>query len=456
MSSFNSIMDTSLSGMFLARVALQTVSHNIANANTPGFSRQDVVLSARRPLQMAYGTLGRGAQIEQVRRLTDAFLLEKHRSQTARLAGYEQLDGALGEVEAIFGSTDNDHLGTSLNAFFNAWSDLATPPVNQALKQGVASAARALATDLRATAAALTELERSLNDGIARELQDVNALLRQVAALNGQVLQSESQGGNANDLRDQRDQLLVQLSRLTRVSVLEREDGTLDVVLKGRTVVTRAHAEQLVLQRVMDGQGERAQIVTQANHGPVEMDEGKLQGMIAARDGHVRGARERLDALARLLIDRVNHLHGQGQTARGAGLLFFTGDSAATIALSTALEQDPDLIATSRSGLPGDNDLALAIAALATQPLVEGSAETLLDRYNGLIIDLASQRGSAQFLLQNQQNVVETILSRLESVRGVSLDEEGANLLRFQHAYEASARVVTAAAEMFKTLLEMV
>jgi flagellar hook-associated protein 1 FlgK len=240
------------------------------------------------------------------------------------------------------------------------------------------------------------------------------------------------------------------------VSALEREDGTVDVIIKGRTVVTRGQAEQLMLRRVTTSAGEAAEIVTQSSRAPVALDEGKLQGMIDARDTQVNGARARLDDLARLLIERVNALHTQGRTATSSGLLFFTGDSASTIALNPSIAANPDLIASSRSGLEGDNDIAQAIAALATEPLSAGGSESLLDRYNALIVDLASRRGSYQFLLENQQNVVSTVEGNLESVRGVSLDEEGANLVRYQNAYEASARVVTTVAALFETLLEMV
>jgi flagellar hook-associated protein 1 FlgK len=456
MSSLASIMDASLSGMLYARVAMQTVSHNIANANTPGFSRQDVLAAAKRPLQLAYGSLGRGVSVEQVRRLTDAFLLQKHRTQSSRMASYEQVDGALGEIEAIFGSVSNDHLGKSLTEFFNAWSDLAAPPINDSLKPYVVTKAQSLVTDLRSTDSSLRELERSLNDDLAREVANLNGLLAQVADLNRQILYVESSAAEANDLRDQRDVLIDEVSRLARVSVLERDDGTVDLIIRGRTVVTRGEAQALELRRDFGEAGETASIVTREGGVPVELDEGKLQGLIEARQSQVTMARERLDELAGLLIARVNELHTQGRTAGSSGILFFTGDSAATIALNPAIATDYDLVATSRSGLEGDNDIARAIANLATQPLDGEGSLSLMDRYNALVVDLASERSSFQFLLENQRNVVETLTARIESVRGVSLDEEGANLVRFQNAYEASARVVTAATEMFDTLLNMI
>lgn len=442
--------------MYLARLALQTVSHNIANANTPGFSRQEVLVTARLPQQLAYGSLGRGAQVDRIRRLTDAFLQQKQRTQEARLASYGQVDSSLGEIEAIFGSVSNDHLGTSLGAFFDAWSDLGTPPFDNSLKQAVVSSAQRLVTDIKSTASSLNDLEKSMNDGLSHEIDNLNSLLRQVGDLNRQILYVETSQGDANDLRDQREALILEVSKLTKVSVLERDDGTVDLVLKGRTIVTRGEVELLQLQRDATATGETASIVTASGQMPVTLDEGKLQGMITARDDHIREARARLDDLAANLIERVNALHTQGRTASSSGILFFTGDSASNIALNNTIVDNSNLVATSRSGLEGDNDIAQEIAALASQPLGAEGSQSLMDRYNALIVDMASQRSSFQFLLQNQQNVVDTLAGRLDSVRGVSLDEEGANLVRYQNAYEAAARVVTAASDMFQTLLDMV
>jgi flagellar hook-associated protein 1 len=456
MSGLNSIMENSLSGMFLARLAMQTVAHNIANANTPGFSRQDVVVTARSALQTAYGSIGRGAQVDQIRRLTDAFLVKKQQGQEARLASYDQIDSNLREVEAIFGSVSNDHIGTSLSAFFNSWSDLASPPLSDSNKQAVVNAASSLVTDIHATAGSLDDLEKSLNDGIASDVTTLNGLLQQVADLNRQIFAAETAQGPANDLRDQRENVILEVSKLTKVTALERDDGSVDLVIKGRTVVTRTSATQLELRRDPGQPGETASIVTADGQVAVELDEGKLQGMITARDGTVRDARARLDELTGRLVRSVNALHTQGRTASSGGLPFFTGDTADTIALNPAIEADHSLVAGSRSGLSGDTDIAQEIARLATQAGEGEGSRSLMDQYNGLIVDVASRRSSYQFLLQNQQDVVATIANRLESARGVSLDEEGANLVRYQNAYDASARVVTAASEMFKTLIDMV
>jgi len=455
MSSLISIMDTSLAALFSARVSMQTVGHNIANVNTPGFSRQEVVQAARRPVRFTYGSIGRGVEVLGIRRLTDQFLLANRRVQSSSLASYSEVDSALREVEAIFGSVENDHLGETLNAFFGAWNELASPPADPAQKFSVLSAAENLIADFRAMDDSLNDLQRSLQASLEDEVDVLNHLLDQVAHLNGQLLSGSSVGTAANDLMDQRDLLLDEIATMGRIQVVEREDQTVDVIMGGRTMVTRDHVTKLETVWQERPGGHRLALMTMGHRIEVSLDEGKLQGMVASLDEHVQKARDQLDGLARMLADRVNALHVQGRTEWGSGLIFFTGDSAASLAINPAIVDNPDLIATSRSGVEGDNDLALEIARLPQEPLDGEGSLTLLDSYRTVLVDLASQRNRFEFLVESQQNVVAAATARLESVRGVSLDEEGARMLQYQHAYDAAARVITTVQEMYETLINM-
>ncbi len=450
MSSLGGILDSSLSALFAARVGMSTVSHNIANANTPGFSRQETLLAARQPQLLTYGAIGRGVGVDGVRRLTDSFLVANQRLQSARLGGYAQVDSALQEIEGIFGPIDGDHLGEALDRFFAAWSDLTTPSVDPTPRVAVAGAARALVADLRSMQANLGDVARDLDRRIETEVAGLNELLRQVAEINGQVLSAEIGGQSGNDLRDRRDLLLDRIAAMARVDAVERDDGTVDVIVAGRTLVTRSHAEQLDLQWSKTAGTPELSVVTAQSRKEIELPEGELAGLFAARDEQVGDVRQRLDGLARLIIDRVNELHVQGRADGGSGRLFFVGSDAATIDLNPDLADDPTLIATSRSGLSGDNDLAREIAALGGE-----GADSLTATYRALLGEVASRRGRFAFLLESQQATVESVQARIESVRGVSLDEEGANLMRYQQSYDAAARVITTLQEMFDTLLEM-
>jgi len=456
--SLNSIMRIGLSGMFSAGASLQTTGHNIANASTAGYSRQRTLTGAQRGQSLTYGVLGTGTQVLDVRRMTDEFLTGRLRAQDARLSQFDTVDLALGDVEAIFGSVENNHLGTVMSEFFNAWSSLASPPVNLTLQENVADSADRLAAGFRDMSASLDELSRDLDTRLQNGVDRLNALLTNVADLNRLIVMTESSATSANDLRDQRSAVLDEIAQLTQAETIERDDGTVDVLIGGRTVVTREHVQALTVARD-DGDGTgagAARVTTVAGGYDVELGEGSLQGLIEARDEQVLHARARLDEVAAALIERVNALHSQGRTADGSGVLFFTGDSAANIALNPALADDPTRVAASRSGLEGDTDIALEIAALGQSGTSVVDGRSLTEMFNSLVLDLASRSAASGDRLTSQTQLVESLGTRLDSIRGVSLDEEAANLALFQNAYEANAKVIAMVQDMFDTILTMV
>jgi len=455
MAGLNSIMDNSLSALFAAQAGLATVGHNIANANTPGYSRQEVLLTPRRPTMMPFGALGRGVEIVGIRRIQDEFLLSNLRVQQSRMEDFNQTDSALAEVESILGSVDNDHLGNALNNFFNSWSALAQPPINSSLKQNVVASATSLVNDFHAINNALDDLEGQIEVGIQAEIKNLNSLLGQVAALNQQIMSAEGNGQQANDLRDQRDLIIMKVSGIAEVSVIERDDGTKDLILAGRTMVARDQVNEFTSSYQETGAGYQMTIVTNGTMQKVDLSPGKLRGLLNSRDVQIKDVRNKLDGVAQKIIADVNALHTQGRTANSSGLAFFTGTSIHTIAVNPALVADRSLVATGRTSAPGDNTLALDIANLATVGSSGSGNQTVNDVYRSLLIDVASSRNSFQFLVENQQNVVASLKTKLSSVYGVSLDEEGANMVRYQNSYSAAAKVITTVQAMYDSLFSM-
>ncbi len=456
MSGLNSIMDNSLSALLAAQAGLATSGHNIANAHTPGFNRQVVVFGARRPEILAYGAIGRGVEVLGIRRVQDEFLLNNMRAQTSRLHSYAAIDMALYDVEGILGSVDNDHLGDALNNFFAAWNELAQPPQNSSLKINVLSQAETLVADFHAIDEALRRQESDLEMMIQAETENLNLLLQDIGELNRQIMAAESNGQPANDLRDQRDLRISQVSELAEVSVLERDDGSKDVILAGRTMVARDRVTLFEGIYRPDGDGYTFAVVTAGNQQDVTLSTGRIEGLLAARDTHLREIRDQLDAVAGQLITEVNQLHTQGLTSGGRGVMFFTGDSMANIGINEALLANESLVATGATGTAGDNAIALALADLGRQSPAGGDERSIGDSYRAVVTDVAGRLGSFDFMVENQQSVVASLSARMASVSGVSLDEEGANLVRFQNSYNAAAKVIATVQEMYDTLLNIV
>lgn len=446
------IMDVGISGMFASRVATQILNHNIANANTPGYSRQRLTLGAAMPLRTPYGTLGRGVVPLGVERMTDRFAYRQLLDQTAVEGSYSGIDQMLSAVENVLGSVDNDRIGTSLSAFFNAWGDLAST-ADPALKQGVVSAGQALALQLRDVDSGLRAAQSEARASIEGKVLEVNRKLAEVADLNGQIVGGSALNATPYDLVDRRDQLLAEIAVDLRVSIQEREDGSADVIIEGNTLVSRSHFTALRLTASEENDGSAQLELRFGNGNGIALTpmQGEIHGLLTAHNQQIEGVRRGLDAVAVSLIERVNALHGRGVTAGGTGVDFFTGGSASDIAVSFAVDENPALVVTGRSGEPGDNSIALEIAALGDVP--DATGISLNERYNALLVDLASQRGSYSALLEGQISIVESVRVRLESVRGVSLDEEMADLVRYEQTFDANARVITAVNDMLDTLI---
>ena len=452
----NSIMDTGLSALFSAQAGLATTGHNIANASTPGYSRQQVLFAARRPRITPSGAIGRGVEVASIRRVQDEFLANNMRVQTSRLESYTTVDSALYEIEAILGSVDNDHLGDALSKFFNSWNGLAQPPVNTNLKQNVVAAAQSLVQDFHGINDNLDGLEKNLNESIQAELADLNGKLRALGELNEQIMQAEVGGEPANDLRDQRDHVILEISGMAEVSIIEREDGSKDLIMSGRTLVSRGAVTELGTREVVENGQSRMMVVTQDTLREVALSTGRIEGLLTSRDVHVTQVRDLLDDVAARLVEEVNALHTQGRTATSSGMAFFTGDSMHTIAVNTALVDNPSLVATGRTIAESDNALALELANLGSVSALDPDGDTVLDVYRSATVTVASNRASYEFMVNNQQNVVASIEAKIASTSGVSLDEEGANMVKYQNGYNAAARVISAVQEMYDTLLNMV
>lgn len=457
MSGLNTAMNTSMSALFAAQVGMATTGHNIANANTLGYCRQQMMTSPRRPQVLPWGSIGRGVNIDSIRRVQDEFLAKNLRVQTSRLSSYETVDSALSEVESILGSMDTDRIGSALTDFFSAWNDLSQASVQADLKYNVVAMAENLVKVMHSIDASLTDLEENIELSIQNEVANLNGLLTEVGNLNEQIMSAEVGGQPANDLRDRRDALLLKISELAEISTVEREDGSVDVIMAGRTLVGRGSVTlfEAVVRRTEDGNSESV-IVTMGSRREVALAAGRLRGLVESKDVHLDKVREDLNAVVCKLVDEVNALHTQGRTTQSGGLAFFSGDTLYNFALNPALADSPSLVATGRTSAESDNDIALAIANLMNETADESGDETVGEVYRTTLIGVASKRASFKFMVENQQNMVNSLRAKTASISGVSLDEEAANLMEYQNTYTAAARVITVVQEMYDTLLNMV
>lgn len=448
-------LDLAYRALLTQQTALDVTNHNVANANTPGFSRQAVEMVTTVPYTMPgmnrsaqAGQLGTGVMIGRIDRLRDSFLDLQYRTEVGNQRQAEVTRDALEEVEVVLNEPSDSGISSLLGQFFSSWQDLTNDPTDTATRAAVIQRSAGLATAFNRSSQRLSAIQTDLNNTVSFRVTEINNYASQIASLNTQIVQIEVSGQRANDFRDRRDYLLDQMSGLVQVASAENPDGSLNVTIGGHAYVTIGTVDNLTTTPT--GPGGLLQVRFTSDSALTTLGNSELNGIIQARDVNLPGYMTKLDAVVGDLITAVNGLHTTGYGLDGVtGRAFFTGTTAATMAVSATISADPQRIgAASAAGQAGNSAIALAIAQLRSTmvPTSEASYSSLI---TGLGVDSQTNRN----LTDNQTLLVQLIERRRQQVSGVSLDEEAVQMVRYQRAYEAAARLITAYDEMLDKLI---
>lgn len=422
-------LQTALSGLLAEQQAVDVTSHNIANANTEGYSRERVVMHTNPAIEVAAlsehtgegAQLGTGVSVETYLRIRNTYLDSQYRTQSSAMSGAEAQAEELQQAQGAFNEPSSNGVSSKLSAFWSAWSALANAPTSEAAKQAVVAAGEQLASTLRQANSQLASVSAQATQQLetrAGASGEVAEYAKQIAQLNGQIKLAEQAGQPPNDMLDRRDLLLDKLSTLAQISVTKQPDGT-DTVTFGDA------AKPLV-------EGTTAnwpQAITAAAGGEL----GSLLALTGA-GGQLAKYQSAIDAVAANLTSSVNALH--------TSTAFFSGETAATLKVAVTAAA----VQSSSTGTAGGNDVALALAGLRGGAADQG--------YSALIGQVGSDVRGAKGEATNLQTTVSTIGNQRQSVSGVSMDEEMTNLIGFQRGYQASARTLTVMDAMLETLIE--
>ena len=441
------------------RTALDVTSHNIANANTPGFSRQQAVMSATTPYPVpamqrgaGAGQLGTGVTVAEIKRIRDAFTDQQIRKETQELGRWATRRDLLSQVELIFNEPSDWGIREAMDLFWQSLQGLSQHPEDMSYRAVVRQRAMVLADAFQDARRQLLVLRADVNLGAGVKVEEINAIAQQIASLNSQIGKIIAVGDVPNDLFDKRDRLLEQLAERVNICVTERHQGMISVNVGGALLVEGTTAFAMTARPKADNP-ELIEIVWERNQQPVLIESGILRGMLDFRDGDIPAYVAKLDHLAAVLIDSINEVHKQGVDLLGhQGQNFFLGSDAATITVDPLLE-DLNRIAASRTGEKGDGSNARAMAELKHELLFNDGTANPGEFFGALIAALGVDTQQSQVRARNQEILVAHLQDRQEMVAGVSLDEEMTNLIRFQHAYNAAARVITAMDEAVDTII---
>lgn len=455
-------LETGKRAMQAHQLTLSTIGQNIANVDTPGYSRQRAEKTTTDALRTAMGMLGSGVTISRVRQVRDLFLGNQFRQENKSLGRWEFKEKILSQVETMFNEPGSESLRSHMDAFFNAFSQLANAPESVTNRNDVLSKARTLVSDFHQLDNQLKTLSNSLDRDLAIRIQEINQKGAEVALLNQQIARIEIDGTIANDLRDKRDLLIDDMSKIVDVNTFEDATGAVRVMIGSMAIVDRnVHYEIEAVARTVRGEIKN-EIVFKGTNQVIKNLNGELRGLVELRDTTLPSLIRKLDDLAGTFAREFNAIHSTGFGLRSGAAVsaptgnnFFrpTSTSAGTLEINLAVLNDVSLIAASQSGEPGDASNALLMSQLRDIKILSSGGQTVNEFYGALIGNVGVDTRDAQRFRGNFELVVQQITNARESVQGVSLDEEMTELIRAQRAYEAAARVITAADQALETVI---
>ncbi|MCS7309476.1 MAG: flagellar hook-associated protein FlgK [Armatimonadetes bacterium] len=423
------------------QLAMNTTSHNLANVNTPGYSRQRVHLAATDPLALQGVRtlfLGSGVRVESIQRLRDLLLDARMASTSSDYHRYTTLYQRLTQVEDVFSEPTEAGLSRRIVAFFNAFQELSANPENVGIRAGVLQQSEAMTRTFRELAARLDEMFLEMEQRVRTTANEVNFLAQSIAELNVRIRYQKALGTESGDLLDQRTALVEKLSEYVGVRATEMADGTLRISL-GEFVLVEGDRTRALPSDSIDYNGKALVNITGAR-APVSS--GSMRALMDAMQ-YIRAYRDRLDRLAEELVTQVNTLHQAGYGLDGStNKRLLEGTNALNIRVSGDIN-DLNHIAAGVTSAPGDGNNALALSRLRARTLPSLDNKTLPDFYSAIVAELGEHTRSASIGRDNSKILLQNLQAERESVSGVNVDEEMSNLLRYQRSYQAAAQLVS-------------
>ena len=438
--------------LLIQRMGMDVVGQNMANINTPGYTRRSLELAELPPVDSL--SAGRGVTVVDIRAMRDELVegrLRREQSDTAHDAAMSEI---LEAAEAAIG-LPGQALDAQLTALFDAFAALADDPTSMVARDTVLRQGRELASAFADLSRNFSAIQADADRAVRVAVADVNTITAELARLNVDIAQSSYE---AESIRDRQGVLLTELGKLTSIAVLQRADGGVDVSLpSGRALVIGESSYPLETT---------ADAVTAVRLGDVDVTAdftgGRLGGLLQVRDSIIPGYVARLDELAYDLATSVNALHATGYDLDGnAAGGFFTAPAgvagaASSLSVDAALLADSRRVAASATGASGDNGIARSLSALRDATIANGGTRSVHAAWSQIVYAVGGDAASARAAEHSHAQIVLQLEQMRAQVSGVSYDEEAAHLMRYQRAYEANARYFTTILDTLDALMEMV
>lgn len=551
------------------QLALEVTGQNIANVNTEGYTRQRAHLVATEALRKSFGMLGTGVEVNGIERIRDAFIDLEIKGQKSKTGAFEVEADIYDRMESIFNDPSDNGIDTLLGDFFDGLYDVANSPEDIGIRNIPIIKAQILAQQIQFTNDQLDQLRLDIDSAIESSVSEINTITSQIGDLNKEIAKLEAGTMyQANDLRDERDQLIKDLAEIADITTFETEDGAININMSGLNIVFGSITRELDTQLRTGDELPIHDVIVKDSGAIINFTGGKMKGYFDSRDTNIVHNINELDTLARGLIDYINELHVDGRGIQGidsissvngvtdtsvaidsAGLditpvdsqfdivvldksvnpctettvtisvdadtdsledirddinaqltgqgiaeisasinsdnelviessdsdftfafanatddssnflcamglnTFFTGTDASNIAVNDFIADNPEYFAAADSFAAGDNTKALQMAELRTSRILSNSSKTFEEFYQNTIVTLGSNSKGVRTEWEVSDSYLTQLQLKRETVSGVNLDEEAANLIKYQRAYEASARYINVVDSLLNTLV---
>ena len=449
----NSVFSIAKSSLFAHQQALAVTSANLANVNNPAYSRQVAIFGTLAPDNRGYYGFGTGVAVEEVVRIRNSVTDIQIRQNNQKYYDAEKRSSILSQIESLFSEPSEYGLSNLLSNFFNSWDELALDPTSLSLRTSVVQSAQMLSEKIGNIHDGISSAISNARTEAQETAETINTIVEQINTVNKQIYEASVVGNNVNDLIDTRDKLLEELSTYANINVTIDENNVASVSIGGIFAVDGLHYKQFEIAK----EGDKIGLVTKGDEIRATITGGSLNGLLDLHNNELPEQLTKLDEIALVLMENVNQVHSEGFTVTEpslTGIEFFSKYESGNLEINTEIIDDPYLIAISENGTSGNNDIAIRIAELKDENLLNG--KTLSDNYSEYVSTVANEIKLQQ---QNAESY-SMVLNQLEKTKmqysGVSTDEEMINVMKYQRSYDAAAKLITVADELMQTLLTLV
>ncbi len=451
--SVSDLLNISSSALSAYQSALNVTSNNIANSSNPNYSRQIVQLSSAGSQQLGGNYFGLGVDLASVQRATYNLTNQQIVSNNSLYSNNNTANGLLTQVQNLFGEPSNTGLSSLTTSFFNAWQALSVTPNDVTLRNNVVQAAQSMSNQITSINQGIQTINQSISSQLSGQVNQINSDLKQIHDLNLQIVTAQASGGSPNDLLDTRDSVINDLSNLVNINVSYDSNNSANISIGGTFAADAGSYTQF---QVKNSNG--ALNIVGTNNGPtLNVSGGSVFALQNMYNNVIPGYQSSFDSYVNRIMTSVNNLMSTGYTLDNppeTNVKFFQSYSNGTLTINPQVVDNPNKIAVSSDSTNGNGNVAVQIAtAINTK---NSSGTTLQDDYSTLITKIATDTQNSGNLADSYNTMLQQLQNQKSSTSGVSTDEELTNVIQYQNAYNAAAKLVSIANEMLQTLINAV